>query len=405
MLWKGSYKIKMSYYLDQIAKINYYKARIIENFAQNGMYPNNIDIENKINDINTSLAIFEYIDNKEGEIFDINKFNQDLKAIYDDLLILYKLVYQESIKEYEKIKIYVENNLSQLERLSNSYKYKTKMELDSTSLGNTIFFQGNGFNIVNKNGVAIINLGKIEVNNASKIACLFDADNIKDEQVVFSFDGNNCSPYTYNKDFFIVPGKIEKTSYIYTLPENIIKNTMYEMIPDNFSLNTDNKYIIYGGKNEISTVLGDNKTFYNKIDNIGINLLGAGKIIFYILNGSFVNFDFSSKPVNTNFSGTSIDNLNDEQEIIIEYYGDFSFNFETDGSFYATKANGLISNNKLYYPDNDDLNSFYIEEYKLSNKTTYNNVTVTISDLLTDNPLNINAIAIKELSALDGIAV
>lgn len=393
----------MTYYLDQIAKINYYKQRIIESFTQNGIYPNDILIQNKINDIDTALAIFQYKYNKEGKTFDVKKFNEDLERIYNDLLILYKLTYQESIKEYELIKSYVETNLLQLEELAMNCEYKTKLELDSTSLGKTIFFQSNGFNINTNNGVSIINLGQIEVNNASKIACLFDADNIKDEQVVFSFDGNNCSPYSYNKDFLIVPGEIEKTFYTYTLPSHIIKNTLYEMLPDNFVLNLYNKYIIYGGKNVISTVFNNNRVFYNKIDNMGIDLSGAGKIVFYILNGTFINFDFSDSPISTNFSGTSINNLDTEQKIVIEYCSNFSFNFETDGIVYATKEKGIIKDNKLYYPNDDDLSTFYIKELKTDKKTIFENVTVTISNLLTDKPLNINTIAIKELSVLDGV--
>ena len=62
-----------------------------------------------------------------------------------------------------------------------------------------------------------------------------------------------------------------------------------------------------------------------------------------------------------------------------------------------------MKDNKLYYPNNDTISDFLIEEYTEGNKTTYDDVTVTISDLYQDTPLKIGMIAIKELVTLDGI--
>ena len=56
-----------------------------------------------------------------------------------------------------------------------------------------------------------------------------------------------------------------------------------------------------------------------------------------------------------------------------------------------------MKDNKLYYPNNDTISDFLIEEYTEGNKTTYDDVTVTISDLYQDTPLRIGMIAIKEL--------
>lgn len=393
----------MSYYLDQIAKINYYKQRIIEELTKNGIFPNDILIQNKLEDINTALAIFQYIKTKEASVFDVEKFNEDMLRIYNDLLILYKLAYAASKKEYEDIKSYAETHLLQLEELATSYEYKTKLELDSTSLGETIYFKANGFNVKNNNGVSIIDLGKIDLHSASKIACLFEGTGIKDEQVVFSFNDNNCSPYSYNKDFFIVPGTIYKTTYTYNMPTDTIKKTSYEMAIDNLVPDKKNKYIIYGGKNRVSSQLGSIKTFYNKIDGLGINLNDTGTIIFYIYDGTFINFDFSTEPLETNFNGNHIENLDKVHKIVIKYYAGFSFNFETDGTIYATREKGFIENNKLYYPNTDDVDTFLIEEYTNKNTVTYNNAKVTISNLLKDEPLDIKTIAIKEISALDGV--
>lgn len=254
----------MNQYTDEIEKINYYKQRIIKNLSQNGIFPDNLIVEERLKDIDTALAILQYIPYSESEMFDTDKFNEDFQRIYDDLLILYKLAYQICIKDFEQVKTYAETHLLQLEDLARKYEYKTKFEIDSTYLGNTIFFQANGFDIRQENGIAVIELGKIEVNNASKLACMFQANNIEDNQVVFSFDGNNCSPYSYNKDFFTVNGDIKMQSYSYNLPDDLVNNTEFEMAIDNFIPNANNRYVIYGGNNMIYSTLGSFRTFYEK---------------------------------------------------------------------------------------------------------------------------------------------
>lgn len=393
----------MNQYTDEIEKINYYKQRIIKNLSQNGIFPDNLIVEERLKDIDAALAILQYIPYSESEIFNTDKFNEDFQRIYDDLLILYKLAYQICIEDFEKVKTYTETHLLQLEDLARKYEYKTKFEIDSTYLGNTIFFQANGFNIKQENGIAIIELGKIKANNASKLACMFQADNIKDEQVVFSFNGNNCSPYSYNKDYFTVDGDIKMQSYNYSLPYDLVNNTEFEMAIDNFIPNANNKYIIYGGSNMIYSTLGSYRTFHEKQKDTPISLTGGGKVVFYVINGSFISFNFSKQPVKTNFNGTKIDTLNNHHKIVIEYYGDFTLDYVTDGKVYAVREIGIMKDNKLYYPNNDTISDFLIEEYTEGNKTTYDNVTVMISDLYQDTPLKIGMIAIKELVTLDGI--
>ena len=121
---------------------------------------------------------------------------------------------------------------------------------------------------------------------------MFQANNIEDNQVVFSFDGNNCSPYSYNKDFFTVNGDIKMQSYSYNLPDDLVNNTEFEMAIDNFIPNANNRYVIYGGNNMIYSTLGSFRTFYEKQKDTPISLTGGGKIIFYVINGSFISFNF-----------------------------------------------------------------------------------------------------------------
>ena len=52
-----------------------------------------------------------------------------------------------------------------------------------------------------------IDLGDIEVEEQSKLACLVDSEDINMNNVIFSFTDSDgivsvCSPYSYNNDFF-----------------------------------------------------------------------------------------------------------------------------------------------------------------------------------------------------------
>ena len=139
------------YYSDQIKKIDYYRSRIINDLAKRGIYPDDDRVNKQIKKIDTMLGVFQYKPVGRNEPFDAKKFNEDISAIYQDLKILYELAYELSIKDLEELQTYCEIHLTELKKMAEHYKYKTKLELDSTYLGNTVFYQSHGFNSSMKN--------------------------------------------------------------------------------------------------------------------------------------------------------------------------------------------------------------------------------------------------------------
>lgn len=394
-------------YQDQIKKLAYYRARIIQEFARKGVYPDDSRISSRLNEIDTMLGVFQYMSIGNGDDFDTNKFNEDMVRILTDLQILYQLAYEISVKDYNELRIYCETHLSQLQNMANGYQYKTKFELDSTYLGNTIFFQSVGFDAVSSNGITTIKLGTIEAEAQSKLACIFDAEGVDVQNVIFTFkDKNgivsNCSPYEYNKDFFIVPGDLKVSSYTYETSGDKV-TTPFICTPSELSIvNPDNKYLLFGGKGFVQTGYYGKK-YIEKFTGVPLTMSDSGIVRFFIIGGDYANFEFSSTPRSKNFEGNSIANMSDHQEIVIEYGSDFSFDFVTNGTIYATRQQGMILSNDLYYPVPDQVTDILVEEYSVGDKVLYE-VTVTAGPFYNGEIPVINTIAIKQLSMLEAIS-
>ena len=105
----------------------------------------------------------------------------------------------------------------------------------------------------------------------------------------------------------------------------------------------------------------------------------------------------------SNFNGTSITKLKKHHKIVMEYDKGFSFDFVTDGTVYATRSQGIISDGKLYYPNGGNVRDYYIEEYTANSKVTFSDAVVTISGLKENKPLTINTIAVKETLTMDNL--
>lgn len=389
------------FYSTEIEKIKFYRNRIAQKIIHSGQYPNQFEIEKYLQDIDLRLSIFQNKTIEEKSYFNAKEFNQKFESIYQDLLILYKVVCKYAIEKYIELKSYTEMHLSELEQMAKRYEYKTKFEIKSTPLGKTVLFKTNGFEVVRNNNIHTIELDTISISKGSKLACIWDSNSTDDKNVIFTIGNFNCSPFSYNRDYLKIPGTSNYKTYNYEQPEDVITQTMAPMAITNFIPNYDNNYIIYAGKNYIkrttksgNDVLKRNETSSFYLDN------KTGRVTFYILNGSYAYFNFSKEPLSKNFSGYNIESMDKHQKITFEYDAGMAFDFTTDGIIYAEKQQGIVTDNILYYPSNLDVPTYYIEEYNSDDKITLP-VKVTVSKIKDSvSDLKINAIAIKELSVL-----
>lgn len=393
-------------YQDQIKKIAYYKERIVHELTKQGIYPNNALVKEKMQDIDSMAAVYQPENASTGEVFDAARFNQDMQNIYSDLKILYQLAYNICIKDFRDLRIYAETHLNQLETMAKAYQYRTALELGSTYLGKTVFYQGHSFNSHGGNGVEHISLGTVNLTLGAKELCVFSAENnISLDNVIFTFLNKNtgeslyCTPYTYNKDMVSIPGSMKTNTYLYTPPDNGVLRSAFPITPEGLKVDRDNTYIIYGGKNQISKGWAESG-FVKKDAGRALYFDTAGRITFYIINGSYADFNFNKLPVTKNFNGISIQDMPKHQKITMEYDAGFSMDFTTDGTVYAVCKTGMIQGSSLMYPDMTELSDFLVVEYASGDKIPYE-VTVTVNNFFNLGLLRLNAIAIKEINTIE----
>lgn len=392
---------------DQKEKIAYYRARITKDLIRKGIYPDDDTVKDLLDKIDVSLAILQYIPVKEGDLFDAQKVNEDIARVYRDLIILYQLVYDISIKQYEELRLYGEAHLNELQGLADKYRYKTRLETSATYIGNTIFYQNSGYNFSKNNNIITVQLGEISAEQQSKLSMIFDCADISQEHVVFYLTDKKtgqvytCSPYDYNKDFFTVPGTLSKKTYTYAVKSRV--RSAFICTPKDLAgkISRDHRYKLYGAKNCIS--LGYlNKVFAEKLYGIPVEFTDASVCTFWIIGGTYISFNFSEEPMHKNFEGYEIKGLSEHQKIVIEHNKAMSFDFVTDGTIYATHYEGRVQDSDLVYPALDKINDILIEDYAVGEKNTYD-VKVVAGPLLTGDIPVINCIAIKQLSSLEEV--
>lgn len=395
----------MATYKDQLLKAAYYKEQVIKEMIKKGVFPDDRTIQDRVNRIDKLIAIFSHKNIKPGEMFDVNKFQQALLAIYQDLQFLYRLLYETSVKEYEYVRSYVDAHLKELERLSERYKMRSRLEIDTTSLGKTILFQNSGFEVFNRDNATYVDLGPIDVKEGSTLAVIFDADNANAKEALFGLEDSEgkiiyVSPYNYMQDILKVPGKLQTETYLFNMDEQEIVISAFKVRSEGLEPTAKNEYLIFGGENRVflrepvrrrSIAVDENNAFY---------IREAGLIEFYIYKGTYANFNFTRQPEGKNFKGNSIENLSDYHYVAIRSdEGELAFNLLTDGKVFAVMRQGIVKDGELYFPEETDARSFLIEEVRPGNTMRYNAFLKVISN--NEEPVRINSVAVKELNALE----
>jgi hypothetical protein len=396
-------------YQDMLAKASFHKERIIKEFIKHGVFPTDSMISTQINNIDTALSIFKHEDVLEGSTFDGEEFNKEFKSIYEDLKILYVLLYKLTVEEYTSLKAFVDTHLDELESSATMYKLKAIQEASSSALGRTIFFQHNSFDIDTDNNVNVIDLGSVSLLRGSRVACFINANNIEPDRVVFKLENDtesiSVSPYNYNQDSILIPGDINKNSFDVTINEDQIINGPVELDIDT-ELSQRNLYVVLAGKDNIMTrSYGSNsQSIYEKPTQTNMMSFDNKTYIdFYVVGGNKITFRFNKKPLSTNFPLTDyqVSNLKEIHHFFIEAEEGFAFDFELDqGTVYAVKENGVINNDKLYFARTMDIRDFHVVEYKLGDKVDYNVSAIVYND--DGANIDIESITIKELLSIGG---
>lgn len=383
-------------YKDIEKKLIYHKENIINAFIKKGIYPNDSLIKFKLESIDERISIFNSPIIKEGSYFDTSHFNKCIKLIYNDLAILYKVLYEINKIEFNQLNQYSKMHINEMQNIADLYLEKSNLEAYSTTLGKTILFLNSNFDLDYKNNVQVINLGQLEIENASEILCIANINNIEYNNILFKFfDGGNTytvNPYNYNNSTLIMPGNITRNIYEVNLQESQVINGMIEL-PVNLEI-LNNKYLTLGAKDKILYKKANENGEIIEEKPIAINALnfsGHCYIDFYTLNCTGITFRFNKKPIAANFNidESKITDLDYIHHFFIECDDNFTFDFEIEkGQVFAIKERTLIENDSLYYSGNiKDIKDFVIIETldgDISKYNTYieiNNSNIKNSDI------------------------
>jgi len=394
-------------YKDIVLKVKFYKAQIIKDLLNKGISPETEEIDKRLNDIDISLSIFEHETIYPGSNVNVKRINQELKNIEIDLKFLYTLLHDLTITEIVKLKAFSDTHLDELENLSNNCKVRSQEEVNSTSLGKTLYFQHSNFDITTEHNIDTIELGPIEISQGSKIACIVNATNVENSNIIVNIVNTitgaiiNISPYNYNQQSILLSKIADVNTYNISFSQNIILNSPLKLNINDMIINPFNKYQILAGADKIKITSADYNGLINRPLSTNMAYFENKTFIeFYTIGATEITFKFNKPPTHTNFklNNHKVSNLDYIHYFFIECDKDFSFNFDLNkGNVYAVKEKGIIDNKNLLYAGNDMVSNFCVIETISSKKEIFQ---FSIKIINNNQDVDVQNIYVKEISSL-----
>lgn len=403
----------MDIYKDMIEKLKFHKNNIINSFIKKGYYASESEIQSKLADVDARLALFESYITKSGNYMNVKELNYCFEMIVKDIEILYKVLEDILIKDYAALSVFVEAALTELEAKSEYCRKRCSEEINSTTLGTTVFFKANAWDVSEEDEVTTISLGQVELIEGMEVSCFANIDGIGDSEVVFQFDNNDpeksflALPYNYNENSYKVPGEISVNEYPLIMPTTAVTT---DYIPITYEINFSNKYKIAGAMGGMQvTYKSSGETHLFKFANIDNAFVAPEDCIveFFVLDGNktdgvmTMEYSFTEAPISTNFSLQNGEIALDKEavRIMVECQKGLGMFFNIPmGTVYASLEEPVIVNKKtLLYKGNWNIRDFVLREYVRTNTITYDvNVYVKSTDSIIGK---IDSIYIKEVTS------
>ena len=367
-------------YRDMLEKAQYYKKQVIQSYIKQGYYPSDEEIQAALSDIDTRSALLETYLSAKGSLFNTKEINYMFECIFKDLEILYKVLEDILTQEYNKLKLDVEAQVVELEQKVYSLKRRMNEEINSTTLGKTILFQANNWKSETNDNITTVSLGKMDLINGSEIALFANIKNIEADSVYFKLESESDTlyalPYNYNNDVYTIPGKIGVNKFELDLNDRLLVNGNIEIYLDNIDYRND--YKVLGGHNYMKvTYKKDNSVYYESLStmNKSFEALNDCYIEFYMIDDTFIRYDFNMAPNHTNFALNDGSIVSDKMitKVFIDAPAGFVCRFNIEkGDIWATCTDGLIqSNNTILYSGDYSIRTFMVLELVKSEITNY----------------------------------
>lgn len=393
-------------YLDLSKKLDYYRGLVLQEYIKNGIYPDDNLLSSSLKRFDLGLSVLKEFEIDKGSGFNTDKYNRVLEQTHKDLEILYQVLYDIVYNKFQSYKDTIDLHLNSINDKVTEFKMRSLQEINSTALGETIYYKANAKAIVEHN-TAYYLLGNVSLYNKAKIACFLNANNVLSDDIVFIFTNNITGEsfyapvYNNNQYSFIVPGDITYNDYYYRLGSN---NIIYDTVK--ISLDTElsegNKHIVFSGLGKVFQQY-KNSNKYNIVP-APLNSYSNGSddncyYNFYIIGGNTVSFGYNKKPVSTSFNlKGNVLSLEPSQHISIECDKDFIFNMVLNsGSIYACQNKDVIIDKKDISIRNPyRLDDFLIREITNEENTTNFSVVARINNI-NSHSIEMNNITIKQL--------
>lgn len=390
-----------------IKKYHYYKNIVIKNYIEKGIYPNNSQIEKTINRIDLALPILQDYAIHEGDTFDTEKYNDTLTQIYTDLKYLCEITNDLAVSKLNYLKAFLNSHLIDMQNKANAYNMRALIEKNSSALGETLVYKTNIYPTIVDNSCTIELEKGIELIKQSKLACILNADNISNDDIVFKFINTQTGQEYYSNAYnvanipFTVPGNLISNKYSISFNENETISSQTKISLENSTYSKTNNYNIYSGKNKC--IIKNTETGTCTITDIPINTACTieehSYIEFYVLDGNDIVFTFNKKPINTNFQiQNNRANVTTNKRIFIECDEGFVFNISIDsGTIYAYQNTlKTINNDNILINNPHKLYDFLVYEYQKNTNMDLYDIQVIINNVNTQY-ITIKSIIVKEL--------
>lgn len=370
----------ISEYRDMLAKAQFYKKQVIQSFIKRGYYPSDEEIAAALSDIDTRSALLETYLSAKGSLFNTKEINYMFECIYKDLNILYEVLEKILTEEHNRLKLDVEAQVTELEQKVYTLRRRMNEEINTTTLGTTILFKANNWEAETNDDTTIVSLGSLDLIHGTELAMFANIRNIEADSVYFKFESESetfyALPYNYNEDVYTVPGELSINRFELNMDRRLIVNGNVEINIDDIDYRND--YKILGGNNLMKVTYKDtNEVVYETFaSNIKpFHALRDCYIEFYMVDDTFITYDFNMTPNHTNFSLNDGTIVSDKTitKIFIDAPADFAcrFGLET-GAIWASCTDALIqSNSTLLYTGDWTLRDFQILEIVKSKTTKY----------------------------------
>ena len=394
----------ISEYKDMLEKARFYKKQVIQSFIKQGYFPSDEEIQTALSDIDMRSALLDTYLSAKGSLFNTKEINFMFECIYKDLNILYTVLEDILLNEYNKLKLDVEAQVTELEQKVYNLKCRMNEEINSTTLGTTIFFKANNWESETNDDITTISLGELDLINGSEIALFANINNIEADSVYFKLESETDTmyalPYNYNNDVYTIPGKLGINRFAFNISKDLKVNGNIEISLND--LDYRNEYKILGGQNLMKVTYKDsNIVSYEPFASFDRPFSTDKEcyIEFYMIDNSSITYDFNIAPNHTNFAlndGTIVSNKT-ITKVFIDAPAGFVCRFRLDkGEIWGSCTDGIIQNNNtLLYTGDWTLKDFQILEIVKSKLTKYKISLILKSDKTIIN--YINNVYIKEV--------